>query len=364
MPATRVFLSYSHDSPEHRRRVLALAERLRADGIDAMVDQYLEPAGPPEGWPRWTETQLRTADFVLAVCSPTYRKRVEGDVNPSEGHGVAWEGRLIYQHIYNAASENRKFIPLLLGESTPDDIPLPLQGVSSYRPEEDEGYRSLHRTLTGTRGTPRTELGAPRPAPAAWLPRLRLPATIRLPLAALFLAAILGGIWQWIRMPAEYNVQVTVLDSSGNPSPAAPTPSINATILKSPSGWTLLIRGADVPSDRKLVVRATDHGSSGEQALYLGRSPNLSATIRLTARTDWMVTGTVFDAAQHAVPGARVTIAGRSEAALTNADGSFILPAHAAEGQSVLLHVEGAGYKPVLQQHTVGSTPAIVVMER
>ncbi|MCP4656050.1 MAG: hypothetical protein GY856_11605, partial [bacterium] len=33
--APRVFLSYSHDSDEHRDRVLALADRLRADGIDA-----------------------------------------------------------------------------------------------------------------------------------------------------------------------------------------------------------------------------------------------------------------------------------------------------------------------------------------
>jgi hypothetical protein len=41
----RVFISYSHDSIEHARLVLELAERLRADGVDAQLDQYV--AGTP-----------------------------------------------------------------------------------------------------------------------------------------------------------------------------------------------------------------------------------------------------------------------------------------------------------------------------
>ena len=31
----KVFISYSHDSPDHEARVLTLANRLRDDGIDA-----------------------------------------------------------------------------------------------------------------------------------------------------------------------------------------------------------------------------------------------------------------------------------------------------------------------------------------
>ena len=55
----RVFISYSHDSAEHRDRVLELADRLRADGIDAMIDQYVQ--FPPEGWPAWCEAEIRKA---------------------------------------------------------------------------------------------------------------------------------------------------------------------------------------------------------------------------------------------------------------------------------------------------------------
>ena len=38
----KVFISYSHDSPEHEERVLELAHHLSADGIDCMIDQYID----------------------------------------------------------------------------------------------------------------------------------------------------------------------------------------------------------------------------------------------------------------------------------------------------------------------------------
>jgi hypothetical protein len=34
-------LSYGHDSVEHARRVLGLAERVCKDGVDARLDQYV-----------------------------------------------------------------------------------------------------------------------------------------------------------------------------------------------------------------------------------------------------------------------------------------------------------------------------------
>src|SRR5271166_1910189 len=72
--APRVFISYSHDSREHERRVLGLAERLRKDGVDAQLDQYV-PGTPPEGWPRWIADQLNWAELVLVVCTETYYSR-------------------------------------------------------------------------------------------------------------------------------------------------------------------------------------------------------------------------------------------------------------------------------------------------
>jgi hypothetical protein len=42
----KVFISYSHDSDQHKDRVLALSDRLREDGIDCIIDQY--ETSPPE----------------------------------------------------------------------------------------------------------------------------------------------------------------------------------------------------------------------------------------------------------------------------------------------------------------------------
>ena len=42
----RVFISYSHDSAEHKDRVWDLCERLRHDGIDCRIDQHEFTLGP------------------------------------------------------------------------------------------------------------------------------------------------------------------------------------------------------------------------------------------------------------------------------------------------------------------------------
>ncbi len=104
-----VFISYSHDSPEHADRVLALAERLRSDGIDATIDQY--ETSPPEGWHRWTDRHIRDATFVLMVCSEIYYRRVMGEERTGTGLGVRWEGNLIYQHFYDAGAVNNEVHP-------------------------------------------------------------------------------------------------------------------------------------------------------------------------------------------------------------------------------------------------------------
>jgi hypothetical protein len=70
----RVFISYSHDSEENAARVLRLANDLRSDGIEAIIDQYI--TSPSEGWPRWMDTHVRDDDFVVMVCTETYCRRV------------------------------------------------------------------------------------------------------------------------------------------------------------------------------------------------------------------------------------------------------------------------------------------------
>ena len=130
-----VFISYSHDSPQHEARVLALADRLRADGIDAMIDQY--QTAPPEGWQLWMEKQIRDAKFVLLVCTETYHQRVMNEQKPGTGLGVRWEATITYQQLYNAGVVNEKFIPIVFDHGDTKHIPTPLQPTTYYIVSDD-----------------------------------------------------------------------------------------------------------------------------------------------------------------------------------------------------------------------------------
>jgi len=161
MNATTVFISYSHDTPEHTQRVLQLANALRGHGIDVELDQY--HVRPPLGWPRWCEEQLQKTAFVLVICTETYRQRAEGKTPVDEGRGVFWEGGIICSHLYNEKG-NTRFIPVLLPGATEEDIPRPLRDSTRYQPKifdlNDAGYVALYRELTGQPAITKPPLGA------------------------------------------------------------------------------------------------------------------------------------------------------------------------------------------------------------
>jgi hypothetical protein len=41
------------------------------------------------------------SDFILCVCTPEYKRRVEGKVPADVGKAVFWEGMLIYDYRYD-----------------------------------------------------------------------------------------------------------------------------------------------------------------------------------------------------------------------------------------------------------------------
>jgi hypothetical protein len=159
----RVFISYSHDSRAHADRVLALADRLVADGVDASIDQYVQ--SPPEGWPAWSEAEIRKANFVLMVCTETYLKRVSGEDEPGKGYGVLWEARLIRQHLYDSGAVSNKFVPVLFADGSPDGVPTPVKGASIYRIEHAAEYESLYRLVTDQPLVRKPKLGKLRRLP-------------------------------------------------------------------------------------------------------------------------------------------------------------------------------------------------------
>ena len=154
----RVFITYSHDSPEHRHRVLALAERLRKDGVDAQLDQYV--AGTPaKGWPRWMEDRLEWAQFVLVICTETYQRRFLGREERDKGKGADWEGSLITLEMYHARSDTSKFVPVLFDPEDKRFIPGQLSGHTYYLLSSEDNYAKLYAFLTGQAGVVPGKLG-------------------------------------------------------------------------------------------------------------------------------------------------------------------------------------------------------------
>jgi hypothetical protein len=158
-----VFISYSHDSAEHIKRVLELSNRLRSEGVDCALDQY--EVSPPEGWPRWMEKKLANAKYVVLICTEAYLRRVMGKEEEGKGNGVRWEGNLVYQHLYNAGTQSNRFIPVIFDEAHNCYIPVPLQGASRYCLATEAGYDGLYRVLTNQPKVLKPKLGKRRALP-------------------------------------------------------------------------------------------------------------------------------------------------------------------------------------------------------
>jgi hypothetical protein len=157
-----VFISYSHDSDEHRERVLGLSERLRADGIPTLLDRYVGMGSPPEGWPRWMLNGLDAASHVLCVCTGIYYRRFRGLEVPGRGRGVDWEGALITQALYDWRSVSNKFIPVLLDQTGKDCVPEPLRTQTSYVVDSEAGYQALYDALLNQNGVEPGPIGDPK----------------------------------------------------------------------------------------------------------------------------------------------------------------------------------------------------------
>jgi len=120
----KLFTSYTHDSPEHMKRVLELSNSLRRDaGIDSDIDQYYTKPN----WPLWMEQKIEWADYVLIVCTETYLRRWNAEEPPGKGLGAQWESLLTRQDLYEMGQKNEKFIPIAFDPSDLDFIPKPLR---------------------------------------------------------------------------------------------------------------------------------------------------------------------------------------------------------------------------------------------
>ncbi|AEJ01436.1 SEFIR domain protein [Nitrosomonas sp. Is79A3] len=149
---TKVFISYSHDSDEHREWVLRLSECLRQNGIVTIIDRDFENSSPPEGWPRWMLNSLDKATHVLCICTGIYYRRFRGFEVPGKGKGVDWEGTVITQALYDARNVSNKFIAVLRTSTDEPFIPEPLRPRTHYVLNTENSYPALYKVLRNQNG--------------------------------------------------------------------------------------------------------------------------------------------------------------------------------------------------------------------
>ena len=138
-----VYISYSHDTPEHAGRVWNLAERLRKSGIDCTIDQFALPAD----WHSWAEQNIRESDFVLIICTEVYRRLFKGEKIISDQDN-AFEASLIAKLLWKEPKQ-QKFVPVIFEFTDQGIIPDPLRSYTFYDLSSESDYERLVRFLSG-----------------------------------------------------------------------------------------------------------------------------------------------------------------------------------------------------------------------
>jgi len=103
--SSKVFISYSHDSPAHKLWVANLANRLMQDGIYVSIDQWDLRLG--DDISQFAERGILTADYVLVICSDNYVEKA----NQTSG-GVGFEKTIITKEL-STVDEKVKYVPIL-----------------------------------------------------------------------------------------------------------------------------------------------------------------------------------------------------------------------------------------------------------
>jgi hypothetical protein len=147
----------------------------------------------------------------------------------------------------------------------------------------------------------------------------------------------------YLRSRGLYIVRVFVLGLDKQPvEDASVTSSNGGEAKKIQGGWEFDIPPQSRPADGKLKLFASEKNAflAGNSTLVLDKDYFPAAEIQLEQDTSAVVRGDVIDEHGRSVVGARVSIPGYPDAAVTDDMGNFVLPAHAADGQVVQVRAQ------------------------
>lgn len=139
MSHPNVFISYSHDTEQHKVWVLKLATDLRSHGVNVILDQWDLRLGADLRF--FMEQGLSSAHLVLCICSEAYVEKV----NLGKG-GSGYEGMIMTQQLLSNA--NTEFIiPIVKNNPSSQKVPLALCSKYYIDFSDDAQYFSKYQEL-------------------------------------------------------------------------------------------------------------------------------------------------------------------------------------------------------------------------
>ena len=139
MDKPTVFISYSHDSEQHKAWVLKLASDLRSHGVDAILDQWDLRIGSDIRF--FMENGLSESKLVLCICSEAYVQRVN-----LGKRGSGYEGMIMTQQLLQDANINF-IIPIVRNNETSEKVPRAFGSKLYIDFTDDNCYLSKYQEL-------------------------------------------------------------------------------------------------------------------------------------------------------------------------------------------------------------------------
>ena len=140
----KVFVSYSHDSIQHKAWVLRLATDLVEQGVDVTLDQWDLSLGMDVA--RFMSEGIRQSEYVLLICSASYVQKAQAATG-----GVGFEQQIVTGELVSKL-DTTKFIPLVRANLGDPKIPgflgarmyVDFNDDSSYAEKREVLLRELH----------------------------------------------------------------------------------------------------------------------------------------------------------------------------------------------------------------------------
>jgi hypothetical protein len=151
----KVPISYSHDSPEHKKWVGEFASKLVAMGVDVILDQW--DLGLGDDVAKFMEKAVSEADRVLMICTEIYVRKADDGKG-----GVGYEAMVVTGELVKNLG-TAKFIPIVRQQSGQAKLPKCVSTRFYVNFSEgqnfDEQFETLLRELHNAPKVPKPPLG-------------------------------------------------------------------------------------------------------------------------------------------------------------------------------------------------------------